>query len=118
MTPGDIKQELLNGVNDTELEWFGQWDNTPDLKNPNTLTLTRKTEGSKVRLLHEAADAIINNYKALLKEWSANQLNGTDSNPAVAKSGKLGYLIAVYENLDGKFGVYINYFWLKQDIRE
>ncbi len=109
VTPGDIKQELLNGVNDTELEWFGQWDNTPDLKNPNTLTLTRKTEGSKVRLLHEAADAIINNYKALLKEWSANQLNGTDSNPAVAKSGKLGYLIAVYENLDRKFGVYINY---------
>ncbi len=108
-TPRGIKQEVLKGVNDRDVEWFGQWGYVPDPNNPSIQMLTRITEGSKVRLLREAADAIVKDYKVLLKEWSAIQLNGIDSDPAKAKSGKLGYLIGVYEELDRKFDAYLSF---------
>ena len=108
-TPWEIKQEVLNGVEVKDVEWFGQWGNVPDPRNPGFQIQTRITEGTKVRLLREAGDAIVRNFRALLKEWSAIQLNGLDNDPVKAKSGKLGYLLGVYEELNKKFDAYLNY---------
>lgn len=107
--PSEIKQEVIEGVNVKDVEWFGDWGYVPDPQNPDIQKLTRVTEGSKVRLLREAADVIVKNYKALLKEWSTVQLNGISSDPAIAKSGKLGYLIGVYKELDRKYEAYLSY---------
>ena len=108
-TPADIKQEVLNGVETKDMEWFGEWGYIPDPNDPDRQIQTRITEGSKVSLLKEAGQALVRNFKVLLREWSALQLNGVVRDAIVAKSGKLGYLLGVYDELDRKFAAYLGY---------
>ena len=108
-TPRGIKQEVFNSVEAKDVEWFGQWGYIADPRNPAIQIQTRITEGSKVRLLREAGNALVRNFKVLLENWSSNQLNGVVHDAVVAKSGKLGYLLGVYEELDQKFSAYLNY---------
>ena len=108
-TPTDIRQEVLNAIDAYDVEWFGQRGYISDPRNPFLQFQTRITEGSKVRLLKEVGQALVRNFKILLKEFSETQLNGIDSEPIKAKRGKLGYLLGVYEELDRNFTTYLKY---------
>jgi len=86
-TPSGIKQQVINGIEAKDVEWYGQWGFVQDPKNPAVQIPTRVTEGSKVRVLRRAGKDLAVNYKSLLKEWTSRQLNGLDADPSKAKGG-------------------------------
>ncbi|MDY0125801.1 MAG: tubulin-like doman-containing protein, partial [Anaerolineaceae bacterium] len=108
-TPNEIKQDVVKAVEAKDEEWFGKPEYVVIPIAPPTKFLTRVTEGSKVQVLRKTASDLADNYKALLKEWTSRQLNGLNADPSIAKGGKLGYVIGVYEQLDAKFNKYLTY---------
>lgn len=71
-------------------------------------------EGERLRGLYgEALDkakrAQIERYTRLLLAWTVYNLNGNDSNPEIAKSGKIGYVRAFYVELIDTFKYFVGF---------
>lgn len=99
LTPVKNKADLKMGIENLDTQWFGEWGRRRNPINPAIEEEVRLNEGSKDRDLREVKDHLVRNYKGLLRNWSLIQLNGTDADAYIAKGGKIGYVLGVYETI-------------------
>lgn len=99
LTPAKNKADLKMGIENLDTQWFGEWGRRRNPLNPAIEEEVRLNEGSKDRDLRELKDHLVRNYKALLRNWSMTQLNGIDADAYIAKGGKIGYVIGIYDNI-------------------
>ena len=75
------------------------------------------SDGLKTICFNEVAARQTTVYNSLLLEWIRIQLNGTNSDPILAKGGKIGFTLGALEDLLRKFSSYLAYLILvKQNI--
>lgn len=107
MTPAKNYPIVMNDVGTKEGEWFGQRQIVSDPQHPNNQVEVRVGQGSRNRFLQRVKNHQIENFREILRAWSTVQLNGyTQQNNVVARSGKLGYVYKIYEELENQFGRY------------
>lgn len=109
LTPAKNKADLKSGIENLDTQWFGQWGRKRNPLNPAIEEEVRLNEGSKDKDLRELKDYLVRNYKGLLRNWSLIQLNGTDADAYIAKGGKIGYVMGVYETILRRFDAYKAY---------
>lgn len=99
LTPAKNKTDLKLGIENLDTQWFGEWGRRINPLNPAIVEEVRLNEGSKDRDLRDLKDHLVRNYKGLLRNWSMTQLNGIDADAYIAKGGKIGYVLGIYETI-------------------
>lgn len=69
----------------------------------------RRLRGDYGEALEKAQGAQLARFRRLLHAWTLNTLNGRNSDPQIARSGKLGYVSAFYGELDKTLNYYVGF---------
>ncbi|MBL0344149.1 hypothetical protein [Candidatus Villigracilis affinis] len=97
-TPGQAVKRIKARVPDVRAERYGI-----DTSGGERL------RGKYGKALEQAKSAQIARYKKILHAWTLTNLNGINSDPRLARGGKIGYVRAFYEDLVKTFAYFTEF---------
>ncbi len=68
-----------------------------------------RIRGKYGKALEQAGNSQLDRYKKFLQAWTVNNLNGLNSDPRLARGGKIGYVRAFYDELVNTFSYFAEF---------